>query len=125
MFQNIAVFQSSVRMARHASAQQSVIARNIANADTPGFRARHLQSFSEVSSQFHGGMRQTRSQHIGGPVGGASTTHDIRTEASPNGNSVSVEEEMVAATLARKEHDRALAIYRHGLTVLRTVVSRR
>ena len=35
-------------MASHASARQSVVANNIANADTPGFKARDTQPFEKA-----------------------------------------------------------------------------
>jgi flagellar basal-body rod protein FlgB len=45
--------------------------------------------------------------------------------ASPNGNNVSLEQEMFAAAEANGDHDRALAVYRSAMTILRTSVSAR
>jgi flagellar basal-body rod protein FlgB len=59
-----------------------------------------------------------------GEIDAAFAISDRTTEQSPNGNSVSLEEEMVAAVDASREHNRALAVYRHGMTVLRTALGR-
>ena len=42
----------------------------------------------------------------------------------PNGNSVSLETEMLRAVDVQRQHSLALAIYRSGLSVLRTAISR-
>ncbi len=46
-------------------------------------------------------------------------------ERDPNGNSVSLETEMLNAVSAKRQHDRALAIYKSSLTVLRASLGRR
>lgn len=126
MFENIGLFQTAGAMARHAAARQAVTTRNIANADTPGFRAQSIASFSETYRAGPGdAMRATRPGHL--HVGGMAATARPKfsdAEPSPNGNSVSLELEMVAAVENQREHDRALAIYKHGLTVLRTALGR-
>jgi len=126
MFENISLFQTAGAMARHAAASQAVTARNIANADTPGFRAQTIASFSDTYRAESGeAMRATRPGHMRS----SATMSTIRPEfsdsdPSPNGNTVSLEQEMVAAVNNQRENDRAIAIYKHGLTVLRTVIGR-
>lgn len=121
MFQSLNVFQISSQLASHSSRQHSLSAKNIANADTPGYTAQRLPDFAEAfRTKAQMSLRTTRPEHMGGGM----MAHNARalrasTEASPNGNSVSVEEEMVAATLAKKSHNRAIAIYRHGLSIMR------
>jgi flagellar basal-body rod protein FlgB len=46
-------------------------------------------------------------------------------EASPNGNSVSLEQEMLNSVEIQREHNRALAIYKHSLDVLRVTIGRK
>ena len=48
----------------------------------------------------------------------------VDSEPSPNGNSVSVEEEMLAAVEVQREHSQALAIYRHAMGIIRTSLGR-
>jgi len=131
MFQNLALFQTAAAMARHAGQRQAVTARNIANADTPGFRALATRPFAETYRAAGSAdltLHTTRPGHIGGmsslteSLGGI--TEIAPTEQSPNGNSVAIETEMVNAAEIQREHEQALAIYRHGLSVLRTALGR-
>ena len=124
MYQSLALFQTATAMARHAGAQQAVTSQNIAHADTPGYRARQMHSFQEVHARGRiNGPLQTRQGHMGAhrAAAGASAAAG---EPSPNGNSVSVEEQMLQAVDNARTHKRALTIYRHALTVLRTTLSR-
>lgn len=124
MFDNLRLFQTAYGLARHAGARQSTIATNIANADTPGYRARGVDDFSTSFGRSQG-MRATRAGHLGAEQGAPVSTFERRNEAAPNGNTVSLEEEMVASVTAQREHGRAMAIYRHGLTIMRAPLGRR
>ena len=48
MFSNLTVFQTAHAMSVHAGARQALIAQNVANADTPGYRARDLPAFDQI-----------------------------------------------------------------------------
>lgn len=128
MFQNLDIFKMSHAMAVHAANRQSVVAQNLANADTPGYTALSVSSFQDiVQHQSSGsGMLATRPKHIGASSGMASS--DLASDArsrSPNGNSVSLEEEMMKAVGIQRQHGRALAIYKSSLGILRTSLGRR
>lgn len=126
MFENLEVFQTSYAMARHAGARQAVTAANMANADTPGYRARAMESFRDTYVAGSSDLRATRSGHLGtGTTSAPPQPHMSDAEASPNGNSVSLEQEMVNSIEIQREHSRALAIYKHSLDVLRTSIGRR
>lgn len=114
-------------MARHAGSRQAVVAQNIAHADTPGYRARMVPSFRDsVALAPDGGLRRTRAGHMAAPPGGPEARPRERPgPVSPNGNSVSLETEMLAAVEAGREHKRALTIYRHTLDVLRLSIRSR
>lgn len=126
MFQNLEIFRMAQAMALHASARQSAVAANVANSDTPGYRSRDAAPFSESYRAAADGMRATRAGHLGA-AGGLRATPllDAGGEAAPNGNTVSLETEMVRAAEIRGQHDRALAIYTSSLTILRTALGRR
>ena len=132
MFNGLAIFKTASALAGHASARQAVIARNIANADTPGYAARDLPDFQAAVSEDRlsaagGGLRTSRSGHLAR----SQFMEDPRIlqdetpgDASPNGNTVSLETEMIKATEVRQQHDLALATYRSGLDLLRTALGR-
>ena len=113
-------------MARHAGARQAVVARNIANADTPGFQAKSIAAFKDVyRADGAGNMRTTRAGHMSAE-GQMTTNRTLVTTGSPspNSNTVSIEEELLNSVAVSREHNRALAIYRHAMTVLRTSLGR-
>lgn len=124
MLEKITVFKTAYAMARHAGARQAVLAENIANADTPGYRAKDLAPFSTgVSSKDAATtMIATRATHLGGSNTAAPLAiAEVRNRATdPNKNSISLQEEMLNAVEAKRQHDRALAIYKSGMRILRS-----
>ena len=114
----------------HASARQQLLARNVANADTPGFRAQDLGGFDRLVES--GGMAPglamaaTRPAHLTGQ-GWQSSARIIAAggEASPNGNDVSLEDEMFRQADIRREHQLALNVYESGLRLTRNALGRR
>ena len=127
MYQSLDLFQTAGAMARHAGQRQAVVARNIANADTPGYRAQQIAPFSDTyGAQAAIPLRHSRPGHIAGEPAMMSPARitDAPAEGSPNGNTVSLEEELLASVAVAREQSRALAIYRHGMTVLRTALGR-
>ncbi|MDX8346422.1 FlgB family protein [Cognatiyoonia sp. IB215446] len=127
MYQSLDLFQTAHAMARHAGARQALVAQNIANADTPRYEARHIPPFQDVfEASGDMQMRATRAGHLsaGGTVGANAAALTATTEPSPNGNTVSLEEEMMNSVAISREHNRALTIYRHTMAVLRTSLGR-
>lgn len=132
MFNGLAIFKTASALVGHASARQAVIARNIANADTPGYAARDLAAFQDlVGDDLQSAVSDTLRTSRTGHLTSSHFTEDpglLETEtpgdASPNGNTVSLETEMIKATEVRQQHDLALATYRGGLELLRTALGR-
>ncbi|MBK1634762.1 FlgB family protein [Rhodovulum adriaticum] len=113
-------------LSRHAGARQTVIARNVANADTPGYRAQDLAPFADsYNAPDTLALRTTRSGHIGGAGSAlALRIQAVDGPADPNGNTVSLPEEMLRAADTMRAHDLSLAVYRTALGVLRTSLGR-
>lgn len=82
------------------SVRQSTIAENIANANTPGFKAQDVKPFESVLDSMNLAMTSTRAGHVS-----YSPSAYARTELQPedasevvhSGNSVSMEQEMIKA----------------------------
>ncbi len=127
MFERPEIMRLAQELAGHAAARQEQIAQNVANADTPGYRARDLVDFAQYYSGSAGAdMRTTRAGHSGHADFGQTpaTVIDTRTEPAPNGNSVSLEAEMIRQVESRHQHDMALAVYKSSLDLMRAVVGR-
>ena len=101
-----------------------VIAENIANADTPGYKAKDLEPFSEAYA------RSERTAMDAGASGfsqRAFHAERIKTAgvASPDGNTVSLEDQMTRSTEAVRQHDTALTVYSKALSMLRATLGGR
>ena len=127
MFVKLEVTRMAQALASHAGARQGVIAENIAQADTPGFRARDIASFSETYQAGEAAApRATRPGHF--RVASGAPEPEARAlpgSAAPNGNTVSLEGEMVKAVEVKQQHDMALSVYRAVSDILRTSLGRR
>lgn len=117
----------SSAMASHAGRRQALAAQNMANVDTPGYQAQRLPSFAAAMNDTgargsEGGlnMRATRATHLSGVSETAMQVRltQLRDMPAPNGNTASVEREMLESVGAKREHDRAMAIYKSGLNIL-------
>lgn len=124
MFGEAPIFQLAMHLSRHATAEQAVASENIANADTPKYRARRLSTFQDMMDRTGYDAFRARNTRPGHLLGIRAELSEAAEEASPNGNSVALETEMLASVEAGRRHDRAMAIYRSHLTILRAAISR-
>jgi len=125
MFEKLELTRMAQALASHSGARMGVIARNVAHADTPGYKAQDLPQFSVAFEESGQSMRATRAGHFAA----ASFTADMQTETAPgreapNGNTVSLEGEMVKSVAARQSHEMALAVYRATSDVIRASLGR-
>ena len=125
MFKKLELTAMAQAMSSHAGARMGVIARNIANADTPGYKAMDLPDFAETYALTGGELRATRARHLGGrPKGFEPEARRNDGAGAPNGNTVSLEQEMVKAASVRQDHEMALAIYRNTSDIIRASLGR-
>lgn len=125
MFEKLELTRMAQSLAAQSGARMAVIAENVANADTPGYKAKDIPAFAEVYEAAGQPLRATRSGHLSAPSQAATPIPDtVRGHEAPNGNSVSLEAEMVKSVEARQSHDMALAIYRATSDVIRASLGR-
>jgi flagellar basal-body rod protein FlgB len=117
MFDRLEIFALASARAQHAAARQAVVARNIANADTPGYRAQDISDFMDTWHRLQTGDRASAGSL---PL----RVIDAGTPSSPNGNSVSLELEMLRGIDAQRAHSRALQVYGSAMNILRTSLGR-
>jgi flagellar basal-body rod protein FlgB len=95
----IHLFDITSRHNQWLAARQSVIASNIANANTPGYEAVDLQSFSQVLEGTSLEMAATARGHQVPDITASVTTRDVRNggywDIVHSGNSVSLEKELM------------------------------
>ncbi|KAF0137946.1 MAG: flagellar basal-body rod protein FlgB [Xanthobacteraceae bacterium] len=126
MFEKLELVRMAQSLAAHSGSRMAVIAENVANADTPGYKAKDMPAFSEVFAEDGLDMRATRSGHLTQAVAASAMPKldRVRGAEAPNGNSVSLEAEMVKSVEARQSHEMALAIYRSTSDVIRASLGR-
>jgi len=115
------------------SQRQQVLARNIANADTPGYRPRDVESFGfgeMVRSQAgHLNMEMTSPVHLGGqrrPNHAFPERENRRPfETAPSGNAVILEEQMAKVNETSVAHKLTAQLYRKHLGMIRMALGRR
>ena len=112
------------------SERQRLISENIANASTPGYRPRDLDTsaFERMLASAggnEGGLQMVRTSptHMmsGGAMGPtqANITTAADSETTIDGNAVVLEDQMAKASDTRMQFDTAIALYQKGLDLLR------
>lgn len=114
------------------SERQKILAENIANADTPGYRARDMKkvNFREMlKNQGARGMAMTHPGHINGSSEAQrfkfKTEEDGSYETNPSGNAVSIEEQMMKIGETQMEYEATTGIYRKQAQLLKLALGRR
>jgi flagellar basal-body rod protein FlgB len=110
----------------HLSERQRLIAENIANASTPGYRPRDIDAsgFERMLASAAGGrgltMSRTNTAHMT-PNGSAEVRTITRddSETTIDGNAVVLEEQMARAAETRMAFETGVALYQKGLDLLR------
>lgn len=93
----IGLFDMAEKRLAWIAQRQSVLASNIANANTPGFQARDVQSFeSALSANGTIEPRMTQPAHLAGtvPAGLASLATDPPKGRALDGNTVSLDQQL-------------------------------
>ena len=92
------LFQVASQRTQWLSTRQTLIADNVANASTPGFKARDLPPFASVLDAAGVAMAATRPGHIEPAALDASParpTEGAAADATISGNSVNIQDEMI------------------------------
>jgi flagellar basal-body rod protein FlgB len=98
--QPVYLFDLASRHAEWATVRQAVISGNIANANTPGFRAREVEPFQAVMDETRLVLAKTSAGHLDTTAAelGASKDDKIGSwDITYSGNSVSLDQELVKA----------------------------
>jgi len=114
-------------------ARQDVLSQNVANADTPGYVAHDLKPMdfesllkSAGGSQFQPGLAVTDVRHIvvspSSSAFASGESPDV--EASPNGNSVSLEQEMIKVSDTQGQFAAATNLYSKAMQLMRTALGK-
>lgn len=112
--------------------RQSLIAQNVANADTPGVQAKDLAPFAanfEKTLAQAANMARTNASHItANPDTQGQTKLDRQHEGwelAPNGNSIVLEQEMIKANDTRAAYEMSNLVYSKHVAMTRAAFGSR
>lgn len=125
----------------YLSNRQQLIAQNVANADTPGYAPQDMKPFTVSQPGVAGGalsgsglapvtMAVTSSMHLSATGSGMSSGAASQAVTSPdseatlNGNSVVLEEEMEKMSEARTDFDAAIGLYQKSMSLIQMAAKR-
>ncbi|MCA0320868.1 MAG: flagellar basal body rod protein FlgB [Proteobacteria bacterium] len=126
--------------------RQKLLAENVANADTPHYRARDLRA-PDFESMMRGSAGASASTGVSGGAGGSSgpmrvtnarhiavassqgTSFDVRRDtgvrATPDGNRVNLEDEMLKVAQNQMDYQAVTGLYQRSLGLIRTALGKR
>ena len=107
--------------------RQRLLSRNVANADTPGFRPSDAVPFRQLLERDRGNaaLVTTDARHIGPSGMAAFAVPDRRVaERTPNGNAVSLDQEAVRIAETDQAHALAMGLHRKYLGMFRMALGR-
>ena len=112
--------------------RQTVLAQNIANADTPHYRAKDLKEMNfdrELRDVKPVKMQATSGVHLQGTVRKPDfRVEELRArevyETNPNENGIALEEQMMKVSDTQMKYQLASSIYNKNMMMLRTAVGR-
>ena len=126
----IPLFSMITRQMDWLTTRQNVLAQNIANADTPNYKAKDLAplDFAAMARAAGGGLnlRTTSGNHIKAANSAASNALSGKdSSASPSGNAVVLEDELMKITETQADYELITRLYRKHVGMLRTALGRR
>jgi flagellar basal-body rod protein FlgB len=132
----LGLFTALEQQLRHLSRRQTVVAQNIANADTPGYRARDVEkpAFAQVLSQQSKTSSSISAPEIempaafsviGARAGGQGATENRdNIETKPNGNTVSLESELSKQADIQLDYSTITNLYRKQMGLIRLALGK-
>lgn len=130
---NIALFQAMGAKMNYLSTRQGVLAQNIANADTPEYRARDLTEvdFGAVLTEVTGSKKVRMDRTSAGHMMPGGNIHDPRNvksrmtyEVAPDDNAIIIEEQMIKATQTTMDYNLMTNLMRKNVSMIQTALGR-
>ena len=128
----ITILQLAKNRLAWLSQRQEILAQNIANADTPKYRARDIEPFKFErmlrSSVTPVNVSRTQANHLSGHRSSVGEYAEEKTrkpfETAPSGNSVILEEQMAKINETSISHKLTIQLYKKHLRMVRTALGK-
>lgn len=127
---NLTLFKLMSQKMAWLSQRQDVLAQNIANTDTPGYKPNDLKPFTFQSAMAGDGLLQpavTNPMHLAGvdPNAGRGFRTDKESKAyetEPSGNSVVLEEQMMKVSKTQADYQLITNLYSKQVGLMKTAL---
>jgi len=125
-FNSIPFFKDASQRLEWLSTRQKVISENVANANTPGFKAKDISSFAKMlESTQQTGVTTTDPRHIKTSTQTAGVRSEVDKSAwaeTLDGNSVVLEQQTIKVNEISGNYQLAARLYRKGHDLLTLAV---
>jgi flagellar basal-body rod protein FlgB len=130
---NIPLFAALTEKMRWHQSRQSLLAENVANAATPGYRGRDLEAFGfeKHMQDMATGMvttAVTQPGHILASTSDNAAGFPARSansfEITPEGNGVTLEDEMMKVAQNQMDYQAVTSLYTRSMRLLKTALGR-
>ncbi|MCR6673742.1 flagellar basal body rod protein FlgB [Devosia ginsengisoli] len=129
---NMPVFSALTDKMRWHQTRQGLLAENVANAETPGYRGRDLAQydFADRQAGFSSAAvttTATQPMHfsVSSSEGGAFGAQRMANfEITPEGNGITLEDEMMKVTTNLMDYQAATSLYQKSIKILRTAMGK-
>lgn len=124
--QPVNLFNLASQQANWITARQEAIASNIANVNTPDYKALGVASFKDVLGKRAGGLDVTNTRHIqpGRGDGTSAIAINQRDGANGAGTGVRLEHELIDASGVRRDYEMNTAIVKSFHRMILSTVRR-
>lgn len=126
----MAFFQMASQRMQWLGERQVVISENIANADTPDYKAKDVSPFEQMLDEGGTRTRGLRTTHASHIQGAPTATSGVTVEGDPeaweqsiDGNTVSLEQQTIKAAEISEGYRLAAQLYRKGHDLLTLAVT--
>jgi flagellar basal-body rod protein FlgB len=121
----IPLFSLADRRLAWLGRRQEVLAENVANADTPGWRARDLPPFARLLRGAGVTLARTEPGHLSGSAeGGIAAPVAVPGEQAPDGNGVALDRELVKIADTDTAHAFVLGVMQSYLGMFRMALGK-
>lgn len=129
---NISLFSALAEKMKWHQTRQGLLAENVANAETPGYKGRDLKAygFEEHMNKLSVATVSTTATNPGhivkaGGDGDAFGSRQLNNfEITPEGNGVTLEDEMMKVSTNQMDYQAVTAIYSRSVRILKVALGR-
>lgn len=122
---NVDVFKLAEQRLDWVSRRQELLAQNVANANTPGYQAHDLKPFAALLANKPVALAETSPMHLAASLNTAEQDRNLAvSERAPDGNSISLDEELTKLADTGGMHQLATNLYTKYMGMFRLALGK-